>query len=69
MSAVSGSDATRPSISGVRLTYDDLVHLPDDGKRHELIRGEHVVSASPNLRPQQIAVKLTGLLWIHLRSR
>lgn len=28
MSAVSGSDSVRPPISGVRLTYEDLVRLP-----------------------------------------
>ena len=36
--------------SGVKLTYDDFVHFPDDGKRHELIDGEHYVTPSPNTR-------------------
>jgi len=31
----------------VKLTYDDFVHFPDDGKRHELIDGEHYVTPSP----------------------
>ena len=31
----------------VRMTYDDLVDLPDDGLRHELIDGEHFVTPSP----------------------
>ncbi|MGH9362646.1 MAG: hypothetical protein ACRD2T_12095 [Thermoanaerobaculia bacterium] len=26
------------------LTYDDLLALPDDGLRHELIDGEHYVT-------------------------
>jgi hypothetical protein len=30
-----------------RWTYRDLVALPDDCLRHELIDGEHIVSPSP----------------------
>jgi hypothetical protein len=37
-----------------RLTYDDFLLFPDDGKRHELIDGVHYVTASPNLRHQEI---------------
>ena len=32
----------------VKLTYDDFLLFPDDGKRHELIDGEHYVTPSPN---------------------
>ena len=52
----------RPAHSRVRLTYDDFVHFPDDGQRHELIDGEHVVTPSPNIRHQQILFNLTLLL-------
>jgi len=44
--------------SASRLTYDDFVHFPDDGKRHELIDGEHYVTPSPNLGHQRILGKL-----------
>jgi len=47
MSLVTGSDRPRP---GVKLTYDDFVLFPDDGKRHELIDGEHYVTPSPHLK-------------------
>ena len=30
-----------------KLTYDEYVQLPDDGRRHEIIDGEHCVSPSP----------------------
>ncbi|MGE0447627.1 MAG: Uma2 family endonuclease [Vicinamibacterales bacterium] len=40
--------------SGVKLTYDDFVHFPDDGKRHELIDGEHYVTPSPNTKHQRV---------------
>jgi Uma2 family endonuclease len=42
-----------------RLTYDDYVLIPDDGKRHEIIDGEHYVTAAPFVRHQQIVVRLT----------
>jgi len=66
MSVMSGSDPTRPPSTGVKLTYDDLVHFPDDGKRHELIDGEHYVTPSPNTRHQRIVLTLAGLIWTFL---
>lgn len=41
-----------------RLTYDDFVLFPDDGKRHEIIDGEHYVTPSPNLRHQDLVGRL-----------
>jgi len=35
-----------------RLTYDDFLLFPDDGKRHELIDGVHYVTPSPVSRHQ-----------------
>ena len=46
----------------MKLTYDDFVLFPDDGKRHELIDGEHYVTASPNVRHQQISMDLAFLI-------
>ncbi|OFW20666.1 MAG: hypothetical protein A3G21_22170 [Acidobacteria bacterium RIFCSPLOWO2_12_FULL_66_21] len=42
----------------VRMTYDDLLALPDDGLRHELIDGEHFVSPSPGSAHQLIVGNL-----------
>lgn len=39
---------------GVKLTYDDFVLFPDDGKRHELIAGEHYVTPSPRTDHQRV---------------
>ena len=39
------------SADPVRMTYENLVALPDDGLRHELIDGVHYVSPSPALPP------------------
>ena len=59
----------RPPASDVRLTYDDFLQFRDDGKRHELIDGEHVVTPSPNTKHQTIAGNLHGLIWTYLRQQ
>ena len=46
------------SGDGMKLTYDDFVLFPDDGKRHELIDGEHYVTPSPNTKHQQVSLNL-----------
>jgi len=63
-----GNDAMKPAHPGVKLTYDDFVQFPDDGKRHELIDGEHYVTPSPNTKHQDILGNLFGLIWTHLQS-
>jgi Uma2 family endonuclease len=68
MSLVPSPDAPRPSGPGVKLTYDDFVLFPDDGKRHELIDGEHYVTPSPSTRHQRIVMNLSGLIWNFLRQ-
>ena len=51
-------DGVKPTGSSVKLTYDDFLLFPDDGKRHELIDGEHYVTPSPNTRHQRILAHL-----------
>jgi Uma2 family endonuclease len=63
-----GSDAMNPLNPRVKLTYDDFVLFPDDGKRHELIDGEHYVTPSPNTRHQQISGDLFALIWTYLEG-
>lgn len=41
-----------------RLTYDDFVRIPDDGKRHEIIDGVHYVTPAPARRHQQLLCRL-----------
>ena len=65
---MSGSDRVKPASPGLKLTYDDFVLFPDDGKRHELIDGEHYVTPSPNTRHQQIAGDLFALIWTYLEA-
>ena len=66
MSLVTGSDS-RDSRPGVKLTYDDFVHFPDDGMRHELIDGEHYVTPSPNRSHQAIVGNIFGYVWSYLK--
>lgn len=47
-----------------RLTYEDFLGFPDDGRRHELIDGDHYVSPAPKTKHQLI---VTNLVW-QLRS-
>jgi Uma2 family endonuclease len=57
---------------GTRLqwTYADYVLLPDDGKRHEIIEGEHFTTPAPFLRHQRVCLNIAGSLRAHaLRSR
>ncbi|MCA1563659.1 MAG: Uma2 family endonuclease [Acidobacteria bacterium] len=57
-----GSDDMKPASSGVKLTYDDFLLFPEDGKRHELIDGEHYVTPSPSIRHQEISGRLHLLI-------
>jgi Uma2 family endonuclease len=50
--------ASSTNDPALKLTYDDFVLFPDDGKRHELIDGEHYVTPSPNIRHQRISGRL-----------
>ena len=56
----------KPANPGVKLTYDDYVHFPDDGLRHELIDGERYVTPAPIWEHQAIATNLVGIIWNYL---
>jgi Uma2 family endonuclease len=51
-----------------RLTYDDFLLIPDDGLRHEIIDGEHFVTASPVPRHQVLVGRLHFELESYLRA-
>jgi Uma2 family endonuclease len=65
---MSAGDQMKASGSGVKLTYDDFLLFPDDGKRHELIDGEHYVTPSPNLSHQRIVGRLYLMIATHLEA-
>ncbi len=52
----------------MKFTYDDFLHFPDDGKRHEIIDGEHYVTPSPNTKHQVVVGNLYMLLGTYLKA-
>ena len=52
-----------------KLTYDDFLRFPDDGRRHELIDGAHHVTPSPNIAHQRVSFRLTMALGSSLQGR
>src|SRR5689334_24106380 len=60
---MSGSDRMHSGSPGQKLTYDDFLLFPeDDGKRHVLIDGEHVVTPTPIVRHQTIVGNIFFLI-------
>jgi Uma2 family endonuclease len=51
------------ALGSTKLSYDDLVLFPDDGKRHELIDGEHFMTPAPGTGHQWVAQRLNSLLY------
>ena len=50
----------RPAAApSVKFTLEDFLSFPDDGKRHEIIDGEHYVTPSPNTKHQSVSMNLT----------
>ena len=58
----------RSAIDRHRMTYQDLLALPDDGLRHELIDGEHFVTPSPASKHQIILGNLHRLIGVHTHT-
>lgn len=51
------------SLQTTKLTYDDYRLIPDDGRRHELIDGEHYVNPAPAPIHQIVLMHISGTLW------
>jgi Uma2 family endonuclease len=49
-------------------TAEDLWDLPDDGMRHELVRGELRVMVPPGAEHGRVAATVAGLLFVHTRE-
>lgn len=56
-----------PSVTAPKLDYEAYLRLPDDGRRHEVLDGEHVVSPAPSVRHQTVVANLLRLLgqWVY----
>ncbi len=49
-----------------KFTCDDLVSLPDDGKRYEILDGDLAATASPTIRHQRVSRNLKFLLHVYV---
>jgi Uma2 family endonuclease len=54
--------------TSTKMTYEDLLLLPEDGLRHEIIDGEHYVNASPLEKHQRVSHNLIVEIGIYLRK-
>jgi Uma2 family endonuclease len=54
----------------LKLTYEDYVTLPDDGRRYEILDGELAVSPSPTSAHQLVShnLELALSIWVRTRS-
>jgi len=52
-----------------KLTYQDFEKLPEDGRRHEILDGVHIVSPSPGSRHQEVLGSLYLLVGGFVRAR
>jgi Uma2 family endonuclease len=59
----------QPAAGHVVLTYEDDCALPDDGKRHEILRGGLYISPSPSVAHQRVACNLFVALRIFVAGR
>lgn len=54
----------KQEIRSSHLTIEDYVLFPDDGKRHEIIEGDHYVTPAPRTKHQRVSgrlfVKISG---------
>jgi Uma2 family endonuclease len=51
-----------------KLTYDDYLLLPEDGRQHEIIDGEHFMNAAPNPRHQRVSRRIQWQLYRQLEE-
>ena len=49
-------------VRPIKFTLEDYLLFPDDGKRHELIDGEHYMTPAPNPRHQTISSNLHRII-------
>lgn len=80
-----GSPACRPARSSLvtrhpslmtvplhevqKLSYEDYALIPDDGRRHEILDGEHVMSPAPKTKHQRIVSRLDRSLGTFVDER
>ena len=59
----------KEDVHSSQLTYEDYLLFPDDGKRHEVIDGDHYVTPAPRTKHQRISANLTVALGSFVKRR
>jgi Uma2 family endonuclease len=64
-------DAFQPSIpeGRIKLSLDEFLELPNDGKRYQILDGELDATPAPSLRHQRVSGRLYALLKQQLEDR
>jgi len=65
---MAGEHVKPDTARSVKFTYEDFVNFPDDGKRHEIIDGEHYVTPSPNTKHQAVVGNLLVSIAVYLKK-
>jgi Uma2 family endonuclease len=55
-------------LISTKFTHADLLAMPDDGKRREIVEGELFVTPSPNLNHQRISRRIELALANYLEA-
>ena len=55
-------------VHTTKFTYEDYLLFPEDGRRHELIAGDHYVTPSPRTKHQKVSGSLLVSLGTHLQK-
>lgn len=55
--------------SQTKLTYDDYAQFPEDGKRHEIIDGEHFATPAPGTYHQTLSRRIMFQLYPQIEER
>ena len=50
------------------MTADELLNMPDDGNRHELIKGELLTMSPASYEHGDVTMNLSGLLYNHVKA-
>jgi Uma2 family endonuclease len=59
--------STMPDFN--KFTYEQYVHFPSDGMRHEIVDGDHFMNPAPNLYHQTISRRIQFQLYTQIETR
>ena len=59
----------KQEVRSSQLTYEDYLLFLDDGKRHEIINGDHFVTPAPKTKHQKVSFNLTVALGSFVKQR